>query len=181
VEHFKIRIGLFFAVLILIVNGTALAAGPVPVRVFVGETDLPIVQQPAGNPAFVSNGPTDVTQFSLAANYGTLGLLAHNHLIGEEFLEIRYFQRVGVEFSDGSVEHYRVIKIDKFQALSPTSVTSDFLRLPEGEFLTVTELFTEVYAPGRPVLVLQTCIEEGGNLSWGRLFVTAVPVTELLK
>jgi hypothetical protein len=152
-----------------------------PVRVFVGETDLPIVQQPVGNPGYVPDSPGEVAQFSAAAEFGTIGLLAHNNLGGERFSDIRYFQRVGIEFSDGSVEYYRVIKIDKFQALSPNSIHSDFLRLPGEEFLTVSDVFYEIYAPGRTAVVLQTSIAKGSVPAWGRLFVTAVPESELLN
>lgn len=41
---------------------------------------LPVEQQPAGQPGYVSTDPDVATQFSMAAQYGTVGLLAHNNL-----------------------------------------------------------------------------------------------------
>jgi phage tail protein X len=42
--------------------------------------------------------------------------------------------------------------------------------------LTATDLFNHVYATGDR-LVLQTCIANHGQASWGRLFIIAQPVT----
>ena len=37
---------------------------------------FPVVQQPAGQPGFVSTAPDTLTQFGQAADYGSLGFLA---------------------------------------------------------------------------------------------------------
>lgn len=46
---------------------------------------LPVVQQPADQPYYVSNRDGEATQFSMAARYGNIGLLAHNTLSGRLF------------------------------------------------------------------------------------------------
>ena len=40
---------------------------------------LPVVQQPSGNAGYVSNKDDQATQFAMAAQFGSVGLLAHNY------------------------------------------------------------------------------------------------------
>src|ERR1051326_753598 len=49
---------------------------------------LPIVQQPASSPFYVSNRSGELTQFSIASQYGNTGLLAHNTLSGRFFAQL---------------------------------------------------------------------------------------------
>ena len=49
---------------------------------------LPIVQQPADKPYYVSNHNGEATQFSIASQYGNIGLLAHNNLSGRFFSQL---------------------------------------------------------------------------------------------
>src|SRR5512139_396553 len=46
---------------------------------------LPVVQQPADQPYYVSSRDGELTQFSLVSRYGNIGLLAHNTLSGSLF------------------------------------------------------------------------------------------------
>jgi len=71
---------------------------------------LPIVQQPAGNPGFVSKQDGKVTQFSMANKYGNVGLLAHNYLAGKSFSELAIGDEVRLVYGDGRVE--RSIKLN---------------------------------------------------------------------
>lgn len=139
-----------------------------------GVFDLPVVQQPASDAGFVSTAKDTLTQFSLAAQYGNVGLLAHNYLSGQDFLQISLGQRVYLTFGDGHVERYWVSHMYQYEAVDPLSVTSDFIDLDTHQPLTAQQLFTKVYA-GPKHLTLQTCITEGGNASAGRLFVIAEP------
>ena len=52
---------------------------------------------------------------------------------------------------------------------------SQFKDLETQTSLTAEELFNNVYR-GDYHLTLQTCIENNGNSSWGRLFIVASPV-----
>lgn len=134
-----------------------------------------ISSQPAGNPAFVSSEPGVVTDFSLARTYGTIGLLAHNTLAGASFSYLKTGQLLQLIAQDGSVTVYRIITIEKYRALTPSSPKSDFSPLDaSGNRMTAAELFNHIYATGQGKrLVLQTCLEANGNPSWGRLFIIA--------
>jgi hypothetical protein len=135
---------------------------------------LPIVQQPADNPYYVSNHDGEVTQFSTAAQYGNIGLLAHNNLSGKSFSQLAVGQEVNVMYGDGRVEKFIVSAVLHFQALQPESQQSFFLNLDTSETLTANEMFNRVYTGGHH-LTFQTCIKANGNMSWGRLFVVATP------
>jgi hypothetical protein len=135
---------------------------------------LPIVQQPAGNAGYVSSNDGEITQFGMAAQFGNVGLLAHNNLSGRLFSKLAVGQEVRLVYGDGKVEYFVIKQISKYQALLPTSPYSSFRDLSNDENLTAEQLFNKVYRGDRHV-TFQTCIEAKGNLSWGRLFVVAQP------
>lgn len=135
---------------------------------------LPIVQQPQDQPYYVSNRNGVATQFSMASQYGNVGLLAHNNLSGKSFSQLATGQQVSLVYGDGRVEHFVITNILRFQATQPESVSSSFRNLDRNEVLSAGEMFRRVYA-GERHLIFQTCIAANGNLSWGRLFVVAVP------
>jgi hypothetical protein len=136
--------------------------------------ELPVVQQPADRPYYVSNRNDEATQFGLASRYGSIGLLAHNTLSGSHFTKLSLGQEVRLLYGDGRVEHFVVKHILRFQALDPESVSSMFRNLDRNETLSAGEMFNRVYT-GEYRLVFQTCIKAEGNVSWGRLFVIALP------
>lgn len=135
---------------------------------------LPVVQQPADKPYYVSNLEGEATQFSIASQYGNIGLLAHNTLSGRLFSGLAIGQEVRLVYGDGRVEYFIITEILQFQALQPDSVTSSFRNLDRDEILSAGELFNRAYA-GERRAVFQTCIKAEGNASWGRLFVVALP------
>jgi hypothetical protein len=135
---------------------------------------LPVVQQPAGNATYVSNLDGEATQFRMAFQYGNIGLLAHNHKAGQSFSKLTPGQEVQLIYGDGDVETFVIKKVLQFQALEPTSPFSSFKNLDKDETLTAEQMFSRVYA-GRYHLTFQTCIAAYGKLSWGRLFVIAMP------
>ena len=138
---------------------------------------LPIVQQPSGNAGYVSNNTGEATQFRMASQFGNVGLLAHNHLSGKSFSQLAVGQEVRLVYGDGRVEYFVVKEVLKYQALQPNSPYSSFRNLDKDETLTAEQMFKRVYFGDRH-LTFQTCIEAEENLSWGRLFVIAVPKTE---
>ncbi len=135
---------------------------------------FPVVRQPRGNAGFVSSQPAVVTLFSMASQYNTIGLLAHNNLAGAEFDRLLVGQTITLVYASGEVKTYEVAAVERYQALSPASPYSDFINLDTHQRQSASELFTHVYAPGQR-LVLQTCIAAKGMLSWGRLFIIALP------
>lgn len=140
---------------------------------------LPIVQQPSGNAGYVSNKDGKVTQFGMASQFGNIGLLAHNNLAGKFFSQLAVGQEIRLVYGDGRVEYFVIKEILKYQALQPTSPYSSFKNLDKDETLTAEQMFKRVYTGDRHV-TFQTCIEAKGQLSWGRLFVIAVPKDKTL-
>jgi len=140
-----------------------------------GVLALPIRQQPANNPTYVSPENGVATQFAAAASLGVTGLLAHNTLAGADFFKLAEAQDVLIVYGDGAVKLYRVTAIYRYQALDPRSPYSDFVNLSTGETESVGEVFSQVYT-GDDHVTFQTCIANNGNASWGRLFVIATLV-----
>ena len=187
--------GLFLAVLLALYAGPAHAATNMPpLETFIEQVQNgdaatvrgiyapglfadAVAQQPHDDPAFVSSEEDTVTQFGLAASHGSIGLLAHNSLAGQNFFALRAGQIFLLIYGDGSRTAFRVTRLLRARALNPESIRSNFIDLDTGHFLTAARLFDSVYdQPGR--LILQTCIEAEGDPSWGRLFVIAEPYAE---
>jgi hypothetical protein len=135
---------------------------------------LPVIQQPSGKAGYVSDKAGEVTQFGMAAHFGNVGLLAHNHLSGSFFSQLAPGQEVRLVYGNGTVEYFVITQILQFQALEPTSPYSSFRDLSNNEMLTAEQLFNKVYRGERHV-TFQTCIAAAESLSWGRLFVIAMP------
>lgn len=152
------------------------------VGVFVsGKLALRVLEQPGGQPGHVTDQPNAVSHFSLAQYYGTVGLIAHNTLAGAEFFQLKSGDRIVLLRESGSRQVFTVGAIRRLQALSPWSGMSSFRDLEQpGLTLSALALFNQVYAGGHP-LVLQTCITEDGNPSWGRLFVLAEPAPDRVQ
>src|SRR5687768_14558735 len=106
---------------------------------------LPVVQQPSGNPGYVSNYAGQATQFSMASQFGNLGLLAHNHLAGKSFAQLVVGQEVRLIYGNGRVEYFVITEIRQYQALQPTSMQSSFRDLVTDETITANQLFERVY------------------------------------
>lgn len=138
---------------------------------------LPVVQQPYGNAGYVSSTDGEATQFRMASQFGNIGLLAHNHLAGKSFSDLAVGQEVLLVYGDGSVEHFVVKEVLHYQALQPNNPYSSFSNLDKDEVLSVEQMFKRVYFGDRHI-TFQTCIEANGDLSWGRLFVIAIPKNE---
>jgi hypothetical protein len=137
---------------------------------------FPVVQQPQGNAAYVSNQPGVLTSFSMASQYQTTGLLAHNTMAGADFEYLHVGQSLTLIYADGKMDSFQVVSIERYQALSPNSPYSEFINqsIPGASRLSATELFNHIYAPSQR-LILQTCIAAEGIASWGRLFIIAIP------
>jgi hypothetical protein len=139
-----------------------------------GLFSLPVIQQPVGESAFVSTEDNSVTQFALTDQYHSIGLLAHNYLSGSLFFDLKVGETIFVVYGDGHTSSYRISAVEKYQALDSTNPYSDFVNLddPSRQVVSSSDLFEHVYtSPDR--LIFQTCIDQDGDPSWGRLFVTA--------
>lgn len=138
---------------------------------------LPVVQQPAGDEEFVSSADQTVTQYSLPASFGVVGLLAHNTLSGYNFFKLKAGQEVVLIYGSGRQAHYKITASQRYQALSPYDAHSNFVDLngPGGQILNYQQVFDRVYTQSSQ-LVFQTCFEANGDPSWGRVFYMAQPV-----
>ncbi|MBK9006113.1 MAG: hypothetical protein CNIPEHKO_03186 [Anaerolineales bacterium] len=136
-----------------------------------------VAQQPLDNPGFLSSKEDRVTQFRMAAGYGTVGLVAHNYLAGESFFNLEAGDEVRIVYGDSKVETFVVYEILQYQALQPNSPYSSFQNLDRDETLTVNQMFKRVFVSDGYV-TFQTCIEKDGISTWGRLFVIAIPKAE---
>ncbi len=137
---------------------------------------FPIIQQPYGNPGYVSPENSVVTQFSIATEVGNVGLLAHNHLAGATFSQLKQGDTIILVYGDGHTQGFVVDNIQQYKATDPLSPYSHFIDLANDNVLSALDLFNKVYR-GDYHLTLQTCIENEGNLSWGRLFIIARPIS----
>jgi hypothetical protein len=135
---------------------------------------LPVIQQPSGDDGYVSNKDDQTTQFAMASQFGSVGLLAHNYLSGRFFSELAVGQEVRLVYGNGRVEYFVITEILRYQALEPNSQLSSFRSLDHSEILSAEQMFKRVYAGERHV-TFQTCIAANGTVSWGRLFVVAKP------
>lgn len=136
---------------------------------------LRVVQQPLNDPGYVSGTEGVTTLFRQALLVNTIGLLAHNYAAGKYFSEIQNGDKLQVIYGNGEYKTYQVTAIYRFQALEPNSANSDFIDLQTNETLSTAQLFKKVYR-GSHHVTLQTCIQQGEEPSWGRLFIIAEPI-----
>ena len=137
-----------------------------------GLLTLAIIQQPAGDDAYIDQGENTATQFQLATPYQTIGLLAHNFLAGQYFFDLTEGQQISLVFGDRHVKTYRITEIDDFQRLIPGDLSSDFMGLSDGKDVIAGDVFARFYENPH-TLVLQTCIDRAGQSDWGVRFIVA--------
>jgi hypothetical protein len=135
-----------------------------------------VMQQPKDNPVYVHERPRVVTQYKMATMFGTTGILAHNTLAGSSFLDLKLNQPLTLVYGDGQTRQYQVSSIKRFQAIETENPYSDFIDLDQpGKKMSSGDVFTRMYTQ-RDAVVLQTCLEKDGDASWGRIFITAMPL-----
>lgn len=166
-----------------------------------------VAQQPSDNPVFVSYQDDVLTQFKMAADHGTIALLAHNYLqTGAMIAELSEGDGIVLYRPDGATNEYVIKVILQLWAESPTSVTSNFVPAdevtaeymdnhvvddPHDDIYTAAQVFLAVFetkGEEQPGVTLQTCIgrdengdgdvSDAGEPSAGRVFVLAEPVGE---
>lgn len=131
--------------------------------VIFGGVSYPVVQQDCA--ACVSPHDGVFTEFRMARDNGTVGLLAHDYLAGDALFALEVGDTVEIVFTDKD-QAYRISKIWKAKALS----NSPYGKFQVGsESMTAQRLFEMVYT-GKHHLVLQTCKGEY------RMFYIAYPI-----
>jgi hypothetical protein len=160
-----------------VVNGRAREVRGVYVP---GTLALRVLQQPQDDPGFVLPMDGVATQFRLAARNRVIGLLAHNDLAGAEFSGLKIGQEVRVVYGNGRVEYYRINRLARFQVLQPGSQQENYEDLNSNATYSAQEIFS-IFYDGDAHVTFQTCLLRDGNSSWGRLFVTAIPVPSYVR
>jgi hypothetical protein len=140
-----------------------------------GVLALPVVPQPRGNYAYVTQRDHQVTLFQSAEKYGVIGLLAHNYLAGGLFFQLAAGQEVSILYGDGMRQRFQVSEISRFRKLNPRSITSDLIDLDSRQPWGCVEAFDRFYT-GEPHVTFQTCISEQGNPYFGLIFIVAARV-----
>lgn len=138
---------------------------------------MPVTGQPNADETYVSSEENVLTQYKKPSEFGVVAILAHNYLNSGKLLsQVSPNQEIFVVYGDGKVRRFRVSSVQYYQALSPHDNRSDFRDLngPGGEILRFDQLFNRVYTQSNQ-LVFQTCLEANGDLSWGRIFISADP------
>ncbi len=138
---------------------------------------LPVIQQPEGEWAFVSEELGVVTEFQSAARNGVTGLLAHNFLSGALFDKLKQGKEVRIVFGNKEIKYYIIDGIYRYQKLNPNSSQSDLIDLSTGKKLTTEEVFNRFYR-GKDHVTFQTCLEADGLSNWGLVFSVAIPAEE---
>jgi len=131
-----------------------------------------VIQYPAGSDGSVSPEKGVLTQFLRPASDRVIALLAHNYSSGKLFDSFPIGSQMVVVFGDGHQETYRLREKERYHALNGASSQSDFIELNTGEKQSASELYEHVFG-GEPHLTLQTCIQNGDDQDWGRLFLVA--------
>jgi hypothetical protein len=143
-----------------------------------GMMALRIVQQPNGDPKYVSQDSNTATQFYRAGLFGTIGLLAHNFLAGKNFLNLQPGQDLILIYGNGKIEHFQVSEIADYQRLTLADIHSDFLDVDTQVRSSADQVFSKYYEVGH-VLTLQTCLARYEVSDWGVRFITALPIPAL--
>lgn len=138
---------------------------------------LPVNNQPDDNAGYVSRREETLTRFALADYFGTIGLLAHNYLAGKHFASLLPGQVVYLVYGDGTTVPYIVAQVSSFQAYEPSNPYGMLRNLETGITYSAAQVFSQFYT-GTPHITFQTCIAQGTELGWGRLFVVAIPLVE---
>jgi len=132
----------------------------------------PVEQQKLFND--VSRLPNVVTQYSITPDLSfpvkNIGLLSHNFPESVDFSVLEIGDRITIYGNDFS-KIFVVNEIYKFQI---TSGSRMFMQIGTQNHYSDFELLLKFYSDG---LTLQTCIKNGENYFWGRLFIRAVSLS----
>lgn len=145
-----------------------------PVRIISpGNFNFRVALQPYNEPLNVSTKAETVTLFGAPLQNDVTAFLAHNYLAGEEFYELPIGGRIFVEYDDGTFQEYKIEEIRKFQDLGRLMNLRDVVTGVDYSDFEIYEMFYNGL-PGS--LVLQTCLEENRDSTWGLTFWIAYPV-----
>lgn len=144
-----------------------------------------IVQQPPGQEEYVDPNYDVITEFSELSEEEekqARWFLAHiQGKAGQEIAQLRQGMRIRFEMEGGEVQEYEIAGVVRYQATEPNSSTAPLIEVNEnletiGIPLSNRAVKRGLFGLANGGIILQTCIENGGNSSWGRIFVVAQPL-----
>lgn len=130
---------------------------------------IPIVQQPEGQPNYVSSETGVMTEYEYPEENGVIGLLIHNDLGKDQLKQLDQAQVVTI--SDGiGIKTYRLVGIEIWIAEDGSNALSRYRRdADDDDWIFARDLYDHIYGGAYP-LIIQTCIEENGSDTGGRKF-----------
>jgi hypothetical protein len=134
-----------------------------------------VIQQPDNLDGTVSPVEGVLTQFNRPSKGGVIGLLAHNFAAGKWFNKFEVGDLLYTVLGNGETTAYRLTEKVEYRAIDGKNVQTDFVDLTSGSTRNVDQVYQRVYT-GKPHLTLQTCLQQGDDLTWGRLFLLADPI-----
>ncbi|HRI05370.1 MAG TPA: hypothetical protein PLV59_00225 [Candidatus Dojkabacteria bacterium] len=142
---------------------------------FAPDEDSVFTQYVLGCRPFSSSNGQFIPDMSVQPN--CIALLAHNHLSIGHHLEREVMEQDSVFVANdfGQVLHFKVSNVLRYRAVPPISNFQKFVDLESGAVFDTITIFNYLYHNELdiPYLVMQTCIENDGDFSWGRQFVVA--------
>lgn len=121
----------------------------------------------------VTSEPDSVTFYQFAYDvYDANVLLAHSGKAGASFSLLSEGGLITLTYPD-HVQRFEVTDIQKYQASDPLNVYSYFTDLNDRSRAYSSEDLGKLIYDSDHGLILQTCIDKDGVISWGRLFVIA--------
>ncbi len=141
------------------------------------EFAFPVVQQPDGDASSVTLNDGEITEFGAAAKNHVIGLLAHNTLAGIYFFNLRAGQEVRIIYGNAKIQYFIIDHLDRYEVMDSGKRDVSYKDLLTKKTYDTQALFYKFYG-GTMHVTFQTCIRRGDDYSWGRLFVTAIPVPD---
>src|SRR3989304_6157642 len=116
-----------------------------------------------------STQPRNFTLYLNGSQNDSLAIIAHTELAGSHFSELQGGDRL-IVYVGGEWREFLVYSFRRMQV-----VGDGYMDLGTGDQLTEEALFAEIFNHAGH-LVLQTCITQDENPTWGRLFITALEI-----
>lgn len=117
-----------------------------------------VVQQP--NQLWVSSQKNVLTQYELAGELGTYGILAHSEYAGKQFRKLDLGETVSVKFENETVADYIVGEISYFSVV-PRGNTADYIESSTGLTYTFLDMMKRFYMNENKI-TFQTCVGKNG-------------------
>lgn len=144
----------------------------------IGKQTFPVVQQPDNDDTYVAFG-NNFTQYRSPTTNDRKLIYVLNHNMMDIYAAENLMQP-GSEITitvNNDKKHFILSDKETFQALQPTSPISNFRDTDprsEQRIITSTDLYNRMVgwqqATGADTLIIQTCKEHQGEMSWGRDF-----------